>query len=233
VDDIKIATKYVVKKYGNYNLLATSLSARAAIRAFTDIPIPSWTGLLMPVVNAGLTIDLASDAKPYTKWITGIDRELTTGDEVDGFFVRRGFIARSLDADLLSPEGTFQDLIGSSAQFCAFFSTDDAWVDANEAEKLFRNANEFRRRRELSEHSTFIISGVSHQLGRNPIVFRQVFDAMFVSMAAGDPDLICQHAPFRMVAELVRVQREMLHEFDSSARHLGSPVSVEPLLIGS
>lgn len=209
IDDIVVAGADTAERYGDYAILATSLAARAVMRASSSLPSLTAIAFILPVVHAGATADAASPARPYWKWQNDVDRDLSTGDLVDGFLVSRRFIATAIEADLLSAESVQRDL-SSGLPVSAVFSRDDAWVDSIEAEEIFAAANVNRRSLGLPEHDAFFVDGVSHELGRNPVMFRQVLDIIMKSLANQKTGDVMLHAPFRLTAQVLRAERDLL-----------------------
>lgn len=216
IEDIVHAARYVHARHGAFLLVATSLAARAAIRALPAMPAPDRSVFILPVVHAGATVDHASDAKPYRKWTSGVDRDVATGDAVDGFLVNRGFIARAIEADLLSLESTARELGEIGPTVSAIFSVDDAWICAAEAEATFAQANAARAVRGAPPHRLWFIDGVSHELGKNPVLFRQVFGILAGELAPERRGEL-RHAPFRLIAETIRAERSLLRTTPAAA----------------
>lgn len=171
VDDIKaVLASDIVAGYG-VSMVAFSLSARAAIRAWAELGRAEQLVLVMPVVNPRATLVEATGIDVFAQAF--LDR-LRPGDgvlEVMGYDVGWQFGVDGLASRLADLADTAEDLDAVSAPIATIFGSADEWVVADEVTSVLRLD-------QFPERTTLLIEDASHDLAHNPPVLRLLVEAM-------------------------------------------------------
>lgn len=171
VDDIKgVVSSEAGAGYG-VSMVAFSLSARAAIRAWAELGRGEQLVLVMPVVNPRDTLLKAAGIDVFDQ--TFLDR-LRAGDgvlEVMGYDVGWQFGVDGLASRLADLPDTAEDLDLVSAPIATIFGGADEWVVADEVTSVLRLD-------QFPERTTVLIEDASHDLAHNPPVLRLLVEAM-------------------------------------------------------
>lgn len=185
VDDIKavVSSEAAVSSqaragYG-VSMVAFSLSARAAIRAWAELGRTEQLVLVMPVVNPRATLLEATGIDVFAQ--TFLDR-VRAGEgvlEVLGYDVGWEFGVDGLASRLADLADTAQDLDAVTAPIATIFGSADEWVATDEVTSVLRLD-------QFPERTTLLIEGASHDLAHNPPVLRLLTEAM---LAVLDPSI--------------------------------------------
>lgn len=204
VDDIKAVvsaeagTSSVAAAGYGVSMVAFSLSARAAIRAWAELDRAEQLVLVMPVVNPRATLLEAAGVDVFAqRFLDGV----RAGDgvlEVMGYDVGWEFGVDGLASRLADLADTAEDLDAVSAPIATIFGSADEWVVADEVTSVLRLD-------QFPERTTLLIEGASHDLAHNPPVLRLLTEAM---LAVLDPSIATvEHMSFDEAVAVTKQER--------------------------
>lgn len=204
VDDIKAVvsaeagTSSVAAAGYGVSMVAFSLSARAAIRAWAELGRAEQLVLVMPVVNPRATLLEAAGVDVFAQtFLDGV----RAGDgvlEVMGYDVGWEFGVDGLASRLADLADTAEDLDAVSAPIATIFGSADEWVVADEVTSVLRLD-------QFPERTTLLIEGASHDLAHNPPVLRLLTEAM---LAVLDPSIATvEHMSFDEAVAVAKQER--------------------------
>jgi len=198
VDDIKGVVTSQVGAGCDVSMVAFSLSARAAIRAWAELGRAEQLVLVMPVVNARDTLLKAAGVDVFSEAFLDGVRAGSGVLEVMGYSVGWQFGVDGNASGLADLAGTAEDLDAVSAPIATIFGGADEWVIADEVTRVLRLD-------QFPERTTLLIEEASHDLAHNPPVLRLLVEAMVRVL---DPSIAAvDHMSFDDAVALVKQER--------------------------
>lgn len=209
VSDIVASIEYLERKHGATDIIvvASSLSARCALRAAVLTPRLSRVVCLVGVVNLQRTICEVYKEDIFGTYVAGRRWGLT---DILGFNIEaEHFMQAAIDADLHDGAGTIRDLERLQVPIEYFYAEKDAWVSFEEVNAMFRGRAHCR---------LHPVPGAMHELRENPKAADRVYRTVVARCLDRD---VRSHAvvvpPLQAVLEQNRVERIRLRRFAPSA----------------
>lgn len=176
VRDIRQATEHVMGLEGECHVIAASLSARAAFRAFAESGAPrpnSITGLL-PVVDFRFTVDAAVGRDLVAAEVAGLNQQLTF--PLWGYDVPMAVISDAVEANLHTVSSTVEDIRRLSPPVTLIGGADDDIVSANDLAAVAEAV--------LSPERLMLLQDLAHR-SINPPALRAIAQAIGRDLISG------------------------------------------------
>lgn len=209
VQDIVASVEFLERKYHATDIIivASSLSARCALRAAVLMPRLSRVVCLVGVVNLQHTLFEVYKEDIFGTFLAGRRWGVTDilGFNIDGEI----FLRTAVDADLHSLDGTLHDLERLQVPVDYFFAEHDAWVRLDEVKAAFRNRPRCR---------LFPVPGAMHELRENPKAADHAHRVVVQRCLGGSiPEEEIVPAPLRAVLEQNRIERNRMRRIAPDA----------------
>ncbi len=209
VSDIIASVEYLERKHGANDIIivATSLSARCAMRAAALTPRLTRLVCMVGVVNLQHTIFEVYKEDIFGTYMAGRRWGLT---DILGFNINaEHFMQTAIDADLHNLGGTVRDLDRMKVPVDYFYAENDAWVKFEEVMTIFRDRPNCR---------LHPVKGAMHELRENPKAADRVYRSVVARCIDGSADETqIVAAPLKAVLEQNRVERNRLKKFAPNA----------------
>ncbi len=204
VSDIIASIEYLERKHDATDIVvvASSLSARCALRAAALTPRLGRVVCLVGVVNVQHTIFEAYKEDFFGGYLAGRRWGVT---DMLGFNVdAEHFVQAAIDADLHTLGGTMRDLDRVQIPVDYFFAENDPWVKFQEVSTAFHGRSNCR---------LFPVRGAMHELRENPKATSQVYRSVVISCLGLAENTNIASVPLKVVLEQNRIERNRLREF--------------------
>ena len=188
---------------------ATSLGARATIRALAESPPPrpvAGVVLVLPVVDVEYTTTRVIGRNVIDRWRTGEVRDESVRDRVLDYDVSFGFARDALENRFDGPLQTGSELAAILAPVTAIAAERDDWIDHRDVERAMAFAAPAARH-------TIVMEATSHDLSHNPPVVRLLVEQILGAFAAaiGAPSEVA-HLEFDEIVATIAQERAWKRE---------------------
>lgn len=209
VDDIVASVEYLERVHSASDIIvvASSLSARCALRAAALTPRLSRVVCLVGVVNLHHTLFAVYKEDIFGTFLAGRHWGVT---DILGFNINGAiFLKTAVDADLHSLGGTIRDLDRMQVPVEYFYAENDAWVTHDDVETVFRGRTNCR---------LHPVPGAMHELRENPKAAECAYRGVVASCFGGTiAEAAVAMAPIKAVLEQNRVERTRLKKVAPNA----------------
>lgn len=208
VTDIIASIEFLERKHGATDIVvvASSLSARCALRAAALTPRLSRVVCLVGVVNLHHTLFEVYKEDIFGTFLQGRRWGVT---DILGFNINGEiFLRTAVDSDLHDLSGTVRDLDRMTVPVEYFYAENDAWVKYEEVMTVFKDRPNCR---------LHPVKGAMHELRENPKAADSVYRAVVARCLGEEDDTRIVIPPIKAVLEQNRVERNRLKRFAPNA----------------
>ncbi|MEA2493920.1 MAG: hypothetical protein QOJ29_1831 [Thermoleophilaceae bacterium] len=188
---------------GPLHLIASSLAARAAVRALArDSKLAAALEravLVLPVIDAEHTLTRAIGTNVLAEWRTGAVTDRDELCDVLGHQVRYRFCEDALAQRLDGAAATVKELTSLCCAVTAIAAERDDWVRLDDVHAAMGTPAE-------AERETLVIEASSHDLAHNPPAMRLLLDTVLSALAPARVDWP-DELTFEEIVETVRTER--------------------------